>query len=405
VRAGLLLLLILALARAQEPPDAERIEELVERLASPEYVVRLDARLRLIALGESIHPRLDEIADQTRHPDIRWTLRQITKSSRTLRLVAIDAPDRLVLGSDLVVDVSLENRSELTYVLTFGNQGAHDSAAFRLRAGTNPAEIPMRFLPATPASITIEPGKSHALELRVVGTALPGAGSGPVPHRIALEVDALRAEPGPDEKRDWSSVRLELETREFEIVWIARPIAELERLLDSKDEAERDSAIRELHVRDGVEVRNLLRRRVEDPDLKLATVRRLGAAGLERDFPLIRKAADDPEIRIKLAALEALGNFRLAAARTQLILHVDDVGVRTTAIRALTRHKHHATVECFIRLLKNNLGGGAWVAVVQDTLEEWTGLRVPNRYSEVVAFEKWWIENRSRWIQEQVIGK
>lgn len=413
-----LLFLAASVAGGESTSDLDRVEELVARLASPVHIERVDARVRLTALGESIHPLLERLAHETLEPEIARAIAEITRSARSLRLVVRKAPDRLILGSDLIVEVALENRSELTYVIAFHSPQAPELVSFHLHAAPEDAAkedtvVPIQIDGKSPGSITLTPGKTLSLSLRLGGIDNPALGSGPSLLQLVLRVDALWARDPPtptkgrgrNDRKDWSSVELGLKSGPFTVTWVARPYQELERLLASGTEKERDSAARELHVRDGEEILRLLRRWAKDPLLRLAAVRRLGAAGEERDFDLIRKAANDREIRIKLAAIEALGNFRSASARRQLMLHVDDVGVRTAAIRALSKHKHHATVQCYIRLLKNNVSGGAWVAIVQDTLEAWTGLRVPSRYNEVVSFEKWWEENRSRWIQEQVIGK
>ena len=69
------------------------------------------------------------------------------------------------------------------------------------------------------------------------------------------------------------------------------------------------------------------------------------------------------------------------------------------AARALTKHKSARTIDNYVIVMRS-YGEGPWVPVIQKAIREWTGITVPNRPSQIAAFERWWGANRKRWIEE-----
>ena len=80
-------------------------------------------------------------------------------------------------------------------------------------------------------------------------------------------------------------------------------------------------------------------------------------------------------------------------------------GRHLDAIRALRGHKHVATVECYVKLLRSGRLSSASVQSIRLALLEWTGLAVDQRKSEIDAFAGWWEANRKGWAEENAAAK
>ena len=108
-------------------------------------------------------------------------------------------------------------------------------------------------------------------------------------------------------------------------------------------------------------------------------------------------ALEKTEVRI--AAIQGLGNYKHRKARTRLVLLALTARLRNAAVKALTKYKHEATIDCFLRLLQRRYHEGKWTKDALAAILKWTNRHVDNRRGEIDAFERWWRENRREWIK------
>lgn len=392
-------LLLLALPAAAA--DREEVEALVRQLGAPTFRERSDASLRLARMGDGILPLLAEIpADD---PEVRRRLHGFLRKTQQLRLRVVAAPESHAIGGPLVLEVHLVNETEDSYSIPLARRPDEGAGTWSVFAVT----LDGRERPLSPDQVEIlsevdrwnilEPGGRLRVALRLEGEETGLRRPGETEIAVALVTDNLVRRYGhsvrPEEIHQETLSR-RIPADPCRVVAVGRTPAALEAALAGGDPKERASALAEAALRDDPLILPLLRRQAGDPDLRLAAIRRLGAAALEEDLGLlVRAATGDPQRDVRLAAVEALGGFRQAQARSRLILLAHDEELRVAAVRALRRHRHPATVRCFIDLLRNNYRDASWVKEVQDALWEWTEKRVSNDPGEIEAFERWWNEH------------
>lgn len=403
VSVRFLLALTLAAALAAGEDDAElarAVEELVEALGSTSTEARMLARQRLAAYGDRIRPLLERV--DSPDPEVRRSIRMLVRTAGKIEIELLPRADEaLPIGAPLVLDVRVLNNTDQTLLLLPDVARQQPVSPFRVRIGKTLVPIgfdqvnwgtdgPARILPGSSRRFRVTlAGGSEALRrpaLYDVSVVFQGnVGKG---HGLAQE-DTVETE----------HHRMETEIRKVHVV--GRRPEELERALASDEPRQREDAIAELALRDDEAVVPILRRNAKDGALRLAAVRRLGALGAAEDFDLVYEAArTDESVDVRRAAALGLGNYAGFKARSLLRAMTADDRVQSEAIRALAKHKHHATIECFMDLLRPGKCARENVILIRSTLREWTGQSVDQRPSELAAFRAWWERNRQQWAKE-----
>jgi hypothetical protein len=346
-------------------------------------------------MGDSILPLLAEIA--TEDPEVKRYLRAYLRKTLALKLRVVEPPERHAIGGPLVLEVHLANETEDSYSVPLARQPDAGAGTWSVFSVT----MDGRERPLSPDQVEVlsevdrwtilEPGQRLRVALRLEGEETGLRRPGATEVLISLVTDNLVKRYGhalrPEEVHQ-TTLSVRLAAAPFRVFAEGRAVAVLEAAL--ADPKQRAGALAEALLRDDPAILPLLRRHAADPDLRLTIVRRLGEAALEEDLGLVRDATGDLEKAVRLAAVEALGRFPQAQARSRLILLAQDEELRVAAVTALRAHRHPATVRCYVDLLKNNFRDASWVKEVQDALWEWTGKRVSNNPGEIEAFERWW---------------
>ncbi|MFI5403644.1 MAG: HEAT repeat domain-containing protein [Planctomycetota bacterium] len=404
MRRCLVFLLAAAGAVAEEDLDlARRVDELVRELGAPTAEARTLARFRLASYGEKVRPMLESVVSDD--PEVRRSIRQLTRTAGTLLLELLPPPEvALKIGAPLTLDVQVVNNTDQKVQLLpeAARQGA--KGPFRIRVGGKTL-VALGFDQVNwggEGAATILPGASRRFRLSLDGNSSPLRR--PALYDISAVFDGQVAFGYGDVEPDASENRV-LESAPVQIHVLGRKAEELERALDSENAREREAAARELSLRDDDAVVPVLRRRAKEPLLRLAAIRRLGAVGAAEDFDVIFAATRDENADVRRAAVIGLSKYRTTKARSRLLLLASDQELQGEAIRALKGHKHHATVECYIKLLSAGHCTPESIKQIRATLYEWTGQVVDERASEIRDFRTWWEEHRVRWAEENASGK
>jgi HEAT repeat protein len=406
VRAILLLALWAPLALAQ---GEQELRELIDLLGSKDPLARAEAARRIAALGADVLPKLRAIS--TDDPEVARALRALMRRQQKIRL-ALTAPKQPhSLGSDLRLRVEVVNDTEETLLVPLvrgSPAGKGTWSAFLIDTGADrrfylrPDQVELEA--GAPNPLILFPGDGFFAKLVLAGESSPLRTPGR--HEIAVAFLPPQLQRRVGTKTEHAGVKgVRLEIARITIDARGRKPAELGAALGSDDKKARFGAIAELAVREDPAVLPLLRKHGEDPDLALIAVRRLGAVADEQDLEFVRAATRHRLLQVRRAAVTALGNYRQDKARRRLALLLHERDLTTHVVRALTRHKHPATIDCFLSLLRQNYREGEWVQPVIDALYDWTGIVVRNRRGEIAAFDQWWRENRQRWIEGKFTRK
>jgi hypothetical protein len=337
-----------------------------------------------------------------------------------VKLVVV-APSRpFALGGPMKFDVQLVNDTDDAHYLpvTRGSErGAGTRSAFFIEqvngddtAKAKPTGGERRFL--LPDQVewaagqdpvpVLRPGQSLRVKIILTGEASPLRRPGAIRVRVGYESVAQRWPGMPfniDRKVRAENVPLKLVSDPIEVHGMGRKPADLEKALRGKDMRARMLAVAELALREDDAVLPVLRRNAEDPSLRLAAIERLGAKAEERDFALVYQATRDPDKFVRAAAVRALANYPQRKARAKLVALSYDHELRGEAIRALRRHKHPATIDLYVRILRLRTADRVSIEIMCATIREWTGMPVTDRAAEIRAFERWWAKNRRAWTQ------
>ncbi|MHC4224019.1 MAG: HEAT repeat domain-containing protein [Planctomycetota bacterium] len=406
----MLLLILAAPAIAQDEEAKEESDRLARLLSSRDADDRAEALWQIIELGDQAIPILRAIT--TRDPEVIRALRVLVRRAQRIRLVLLRPEPVLALGQPLLLDVEMVNDTEEYYrvpVVRRSGQGKGTLSTFMISTGARmpiyltPDEVSLS--PQAPHPLVLRPGDAVRFSLRLEGDRLPFRRPG------AYEVGVEYVASDFSRVRWWNGRRgravKDVESRTAHY-WTdrvtleakGRSPKELEAALANK--RSRASAVAELTVREDDAVLPLLRKHIEDEDLRLIALRELGVRGEEKDFELVRAATEKGPMRVRQAAVVALGGFDLPAARRRLRALVGERGLEEVAVRGLARRKDATTIACFIRILKRPYRQDPRAQVAKRALQDWTGIPIKNRASEIAAFERWWIEHREQWIRENV---
>ena len=112
-------------------------------------------------------------------------------------------------------------------------------------------------------------------------------------YRSDRSIRVERAEGREDGAIQGDPAPMTVHSNELSIDISTRTPAEIEIAL--KDAEHRTRALVELQLRDDDEVIPILRKYVDDPDLRLHAIRTLGAKGEEQDLETMRDATRDPD--------------------------------------------------------------------------------------------------------------
>ncbi len=406
MRHALAFLLAATFAAAEGDLElARRVDGLVKELGAETAEERTLAVFRLAAYGEKIRPLLERV--ESDDPEVRRAIRYLTRSVGKMQLDLLSRPEGpLKIGAPFVLDVRIVNNTDLTHALLpeAGRQG--EASPFRVRVGGRTL-APVRFDQVNwggEGAAVIPPGGMRRFRLSLDGS------SSPLRRPALYEVSVVFNGPvargyGPVEENGLDTVPLFLESAPVRIHVLGRKADELEKALGSEDAREREAAARELSLREDDAVVPVLRRHATEPALRLAAIRRLGAAGVAEDFDLILEATRDANADVRRAAVIGLAKHKTPAARRRLLMLVSDQELQWEAIRALRGHKHPATVERLVKLLATGHCSLASIGLIRATLLEWTGLAVDERPSEIRAFNQWWEANGKRWAEENASDK
>jgi hypothetical protein len=405
VRFAFVVCLLAAICGAAD--DEQRVHALVEQLSSPSGARRRTAYDRLARMGEKIVPILQKI--DVDDPDVRRLLRQLTRSARKVRLVVVAPPARHRLGAPFELVIEIVNETEDTWLFplarTMGRFGKTFSA-FGLRVGdVDPVHLsPDQVEPAAdlPNPPVLRPGHRMRFTIRLPGAAAPLRRPGKIEFTVFYDhrnAQQWRGWPDPPVPEQAEAVRQLLKVPPFTIEASGSTAQELGAALAGGGKA-RTAALAELELRTDAAVVPVLRRNAKDKDLRLVAVRRLGAAAKDEDFKLVYDATRDSNRAVRRAAVEALGNYPRRKARARLIGLVQDQDYELTpfAVKALRKHKHPVTIDCFIVVMRG--GDERLVREIADILWDWTGKPVSNRRSEIERFAAWWLRNRAEWTRE-----
>ncbi|MGH7163581.1 MAG: HEAT repeat domain-containing protein, partial [Planctomycetota bacterium] len=333
-------------------------------------------------------------------------VQSILRGLRSTRL-ALLPPGKHSLGAPLALEFTLENDTEDDVVFQFAG-GAPTQSTFVLRLHTEPpSEI--QLMPDEVELLTpldeqgiVAAGAMLRCRLLLRGPRSPVTRPGD--YRVSLRyVGAVaRAQAGAwvdFELQEWTSA---MESNAVTVEARGRRVEELEAAMAAGSREARESAVAEIEVRDDAELLPILRKHGSRPGapLRLAAVRRLGAAGRTEDLPFVLAAMDDPDADVRAAAISALGGFAGDEARRTLMGLIADDRHLDVAVAALKGHKHPASVACLVSLVKRRPRDEPWVGVALGVLYDWTGILVRNRPAEIEAFERWWAQNQRRWIEE-----
>jgi hypothetical protein len=387
---------------ALAPLDASEereVRRLVELLDDPLTEWRVDAQMRLLDFGRRVIPMLRTMDIES--AEARMRVHAILQVYAQLELTAELQTQRYALGAPVIVSLVLTNHTRETYLLPLG-QG--EETTFLITIGDQTRALRREAVayvgPNTPRGfVTLGPGESLRARGAIRPEDLPRRAAGTyklsVRYRSNQSLKVERAEGREDGAIQGDPAPLSIPSNELSIDISTRTPAEIEIAL--QDAKHRTRALVELQLREDEAVLPLLRRHVDDPDLRLHAIRTLGAKGDEQDLGLIRRATGDPDRQVRVAATIALGNFPYAKACMKLAtLATTDHELRLHAVQALTKHKSARTIQAYVAILDED---GPWVPVIQKALKEWTGKIVRNEPSEIAAFERWWRANRADWIK------
>jgi hypothetical protein len=404
VRLGLALILAAALAAAEEDKELARtVEALVKALGSPSTATRSLARYRLASYGDRIRPLLERV--ESRDPEVRRSIRMLTRPVGRLEIELLPhAGGPLAVGAPLTLDVRIINNLEqaVTLLPDVARQGT--TGPFRIRVGRRLVSIPFDQVNwGTDGPAPILPGAARRFRL-----TLPGGSAAlrrPGLYDVSVAFDGLVGLGyGPTEEEGVPTGRKQMETGSVQVHVAGRKAEDLEADLRSDDARKRDAAVAELSMRDDDAVVPILRRHALERPLRLAAVRRLAAIGAAEDFDLIYDATRDESLDVKRAAVLGLGKYGTFKARSRLGALADDPDLQTEAIRALQGHKHHSTIERYMRLLQPGKCSRENADAIRRTIFEWTGKSVDQRASELLAFRRWWETNREQWAEENNVS-
>ena len=405
VRRLLVLLLAATFAAAEDDKEFARVVDgFVRDLGAPEAQVRAFARFRLAAYGDKARPLLERV--ESDDPEVRRSIRYLTRAKGTETLELLPRPDAtLAIGAALVLDVRVINNTEQTLqLLPDAARQQGEMSPFRIRFdGKTPASVRLDQVDWGD-NVVILPGTSRRFRI-----TLPGGSSAlrrPALHEVSVVFDGTVARGyGTVDPDAVDTGPLHLESAPIQVHVLGRKIEELEKALASDNAREKEAAAKELGMRDDDAVVPILRRHARERPLRLAAIRRLGAAGAEEDFAVIFEATVDENADVRRAAVLGLGAYPTQKARSRLLKLASDRELQSEAIQALRGHKNVATVDCYLSLLSSGGCSPANIRVIRTTILEWTGIAVDERPQEIKAFRGWWEANRARWGQENARGK
>jgi hypothetical protein len=397
VRTGILILLAAALAVAEDDAQLARsVEALVRDLGSPSTEKRMRARFQLSQYGEKVRTLLEQV--ESDDPEVRRTLRLILHVPGTTEMEILSRFEKpLPIGAPLEIDVRILNNTEQTLALLpqVARQGV--SGPFHLRInGKNLVPVGFDQVDWGDEVPQIRPGTSHRFRLSL------GRESSPLRRPALYDISvvfqgAVARSYGIAQEDDPDTAPLALETAPVRIHVTGRKVEELEKALSSEDARERESAVAELSAREDEAVTPLLRRHVREQPLRLAAVRQIGALGDKDDLKLILDATSDEDARVRHAAVQALANYAGFKALFRLKQLASDRELQSDAIRALAAHKHHATIDIYLKLLESGGCSGRDTDFIASTLTKWTEIPVDTRASELAFFRGWWEKNARDW--------
>jgi HEAT repeat protein len=406
IRRCLALLLSAAVAAAQDDSDlARQVDELVRELGAPTAEARMLASYRLAAFGERVKPLLERV--ESDDPEIRRAIRCLTRSGGKVLLELLPRREGVLpIGAALTLEVRIVNHTEQTYRFLPEAARQGEAGPFRVRVGGRTL-APVGFDQVDwgeDGVVTVLPGASRLFRLRLGGASSPLRR--PALYDVSVVFDGkVQHGYGAIDDESAETEPLFRETAAIQVHVLGRKAEDLEKALGSDNAREREAAAKELALRDDEAIVPILRRHAGEPLLRLAAVRRLGALGAAEDFDLVFEATRDEDADVRRAAVLGLGKHPSAKSRSRLLLLVSDQELQAEAITALRGHKHPATVERYLKLLRAGGCPEESVKTIRRTLREWTGLTVDQRPSEIRAFEAWWEENAARWAQENASGK
>ena len=407
---ALLLLILPPPVVAQDEEAKEESARLAHLLSSRDAEDRAEALRQIIEMGDEAIPILRAIT--TRDPEVIRALRILVRRAQRIRLVLLRPAPVLALGRPLLLDVEMVNDTEEYYrvpVVRRSGQGKGTLSTFMISTGARmpiyltPDEVSLP--PQAPHPLVLRPGDAVRFSLRLEGDRLPFRRPGVFEvgvEYVASDFSRVRWWNGRLGKqvRDVESRTAHYWTDRVTLEAKGRSPKELEAAL--ANERNRASAVAELTVREDDSVLPLLRKHIEEEDLRLIALRELGVRGKAEDFELVRAATKKGPMKARQAAVVALGGFDLPAARRRLRRLVGERGFEGVAVRGLARRKDPATIDCFIQLLKRPYRQEPWMTVAKRALQDWTGIPIRNRASEIAAFERWWSDNREQWIRDNV---
>jgi len=409
VRALAVFLLLASLAAG----DDVDVPRLLRMLDSDVLEDRDWASRRLRDMGEAVIPALK--AFRPTSPESARRVRSLLRNSLTLRL-DLQMRAQHPLGATITLDVRLINNTYDTYIVPLVRQsksghGTLSTFLYALKDGKRRTLTPdkIEWEDQGDNAVQLFPGKALRARITLDRDECPIREPGRYEFRAAFFCRQMQRLPGggaPHAGVDVLEVmRADFVSRTCIVIAKGSTPAQLETALRGADAPKRALAIAEISVRKDAPILGILRHHADDPDIRLSAIRRLGAAAQLQDLDLIRKATADPQPTVRNAAVLALANFQHRKARSKLIALTWELELRTAAVRALTKHKHPATIDCFVRLLRQNFHEGAWVPPLLHALYDWTDRLVPNRASEIAAFERWWRKNRDTWTRKNLTRK
>ncbi|MHC4938264.1 MAG: HEAT repeat domain-containing protein [Planctomycetota bacterium] len=374
---------------------------MVELLAHVELPVRVDAQERLMRFGRRVLPVLREMTVPS--AEARLRIRAILDAYAQVELTAELKASRFALGAPVSVDLALINHTDDTYMIPL-EQG--QLTPFRITIGGRTRQLrrgELEFVKPSSVKgfIRLGPGDGILARCAIRPQDLPRKRAGTYElvadyrstHSLKVDVGART---GGMVQGDQSPLKLTSNVLKIDIS--TRTPTELELALADPDHRMR--ALVELRLRDDDSVLPLLRKNVDNPELRLWAIRRLGAKGDVRDLKTVRKALRDPDRQVRIAATVGLGNFSERGSLRRLCsLARTDTELRPHAIEALSKRKSALAIDTYVIVLLN-YGDGPWVPTIQNSLYKWTGIRVANTPSEVRAFERWWQANQKRWTEQ-----